>query len=257
MASATPAVASETTPTTTTTTTETPPFPVAGNNIFLFLLLLLLLLPAAPFFDRLHTMSLLALVIFAAGPGSCAGSAVFIVAGTRRFWSFLFILCREGSGFSCRGCRVQEHSMYACISLSLSLFLVLPPLSFFLGHSSFESYKHQETVKNITMYFRSKISKSVGTSSTSLQGFLNVEKNCWGRRDESVESSVLAPSSCPEARAVVVITWLKTRACLLCDFLASDLQFFFSRQIYSSSLLLQLAVYRLSTVSSKNVWRFL
>jgi hypothetical protein len=80
MASATPAVASETTP--TTTTTDTPPPPVAGNNIFLFLLLLL---PAAPSFDRMHTMSLLALVIFAAGPGSCAGSAVFIAAGRRRF----------------------------------------------------------------------------------------------------------------------------------------------------------------------------
>jgi hypothetical protein len=40
------------------------------------------------------------------------------------------------------------------------------------------------------MYFRSIISKSAGTSSTTLQGFLNVEKNCWGRRDESVESSV-------------------------------------------------------------------
>lgn len=80
MASATPAVASETTP---TTTTETPPPPVAGNNIFLFLLLLLL--PAAPFFDRMHTMSLFAFVIFAARPGSCAGSGVFVVAGKRRF----------------------------------------------------------------------------------------------------------------------------------------------------------------------------
>ncbi len=82
MASATPAVASETTP---TTTTETPPPPVAGNNIFLFLLLLLLLLPAAPFFGRMHTMSLFAFVIFAAGPGSYAGSGAFIVAGKRRF----------------------------------------------------------------------------------------------------------------------------------------------------------------------------
>jgi hypothetical protein len=63
-------------------------------------------------------------------------------------------------------------------SLSLSPFLVFPPLSFPLGHSSLESYRHKETVENITMYFRSKISKSAGTSSTTLQGFLNVEKNC-------------------------------------------------------------------------------
>jgi hypothetical protein len=56
--------------------------------------------------------------------------------------------------------------------------LVFPPLSFPLGHSSLESYKHQETVENITKYFRSKISKSAGISSTTLQGFLNFEKNC-------------------------------------------------------------------------------
>jgi hypothetical protein len=143
-------------------------------------------------------------------------------------------LCREGSGFSCRGCRVQEHSMYACISLSLSLFLVLPPLSFPLGHSSFESYKHQETVKNITMYFRSKISKSVGTSSTSLQGFLNVEKNCWGRRDESVESSVsgsklLSRSACcrsynlVENESLLAVWFSCIRSSIF--FFTTDLQF--------------------------------
>lgn len=102
---------------------------------------------------------------------------------------FLLWLGHGDSDLFCLSCAEKEAASPAVVaesksipctvaSLSLSLFLVLPPLSFPLGYSSFESYKHQETVKNITMHFRSKISKSVGTSSTSLQGFLNVEKNC-------------------------------------------------------------------------------